>query len=1183
MKRISFFILSLLACIGMWGQQYETNYFPIMTPETATLGKFGAYPVSHYTGGVDVKIPIYTMESNGIKIPIYLQYDGSGFIPNKDCGKVGHDWTLVAGGVITRTVNCVPDEWKSSAETDDYGLHGHLYALRTYGTRDNDAVRNMESIPGLELSYENAPDIFTFNFGEHRGQFMIAHDGTVKVVGGGAYKVDISGLATQQLRVLLQESKIVITTGDGTKYTFGGTVNELDISLRLPKGADEKEADISYRCVNGVITGFHLSEIETIDGQKIYFSYEESSFKDEASGEAGFDCGPDVIRNAFYSDSKMNVYNGSVEDTYGSIATSLGYSYTHAAVLSSITCENGSAEFIYDIRPNHFAKRNSSGGWNEYNYRLGNIKVMNSQDDVMVGVKLYHSYVQSYDYANNAYTANGCYRMFLDSISINRDVYGFTYNIPNRMPASHTRGVDMQGYYNGYDSNSSLLPGSGSRGSSFTYASYGMLERITYPTGGYTDFTYENHRYGTLLQKPSDGFFMTATTTEGIAGGLRIKQIKNVPGETITYEYLNEDGTSSGVYSNSKQYSFLVSYNDIALGYTTMYYRTSNNLVPGTTFAEQEIVYGRVVETRGSGAGKKVYHYTTYADYPDQTYLGNTLDYLFYSNLTNAQLLQLSGLSAITSLHLERGKLTVLEEYNGSGSLLQKSTYTYSTDDDRMSQAIYSSGVRFSIASSGCTMANTVAHYYYPNQLSKQVVESYDGGTHQSTTEYTYHSGTRELVTETVTNSDGSVHGKKLYYPQDITSNTIYSAMKNKNQLSTVVKEEQLVGSANNVVKTLENEYAAFTGNNTTYYDLATVKQTVGSTTQTLLTISARDSHRNVLEATELGKPTSCYLWGYGYHLPVAKLENVTRGTLSSLISTTIQEAIAASYAPYNSYRSTLEALTTAASAVQVTLYEHEPGAGLVYSKTSGGEKSYYGYDSYGRLTQISKESADEVVQQVEYYANNSLLPLTASPSRTSTTLYTGTRTLGISVTGGSGERTYSLQLKRGTTTLASTVSASLSYDFTSVGTYVLSGWVKDKNTQEVVEFSYTYTVEEAIVLPTVEFTNVEQHVRESYGNYYSTATIECEEAMTVEFSLVPMLESGTFSCTIGENYSLSGSGVENGEEKFTVELDAGTNYVEIRLIDSPNGSVDLFIQEVDGGTVGSNSILTVMAEKAEN
>ena len=60
MKRISIFILSLLTCIGMFGQGYETNFFPIMTPEAATLGKFGAYPVSHYTGSVDIKIPIYT-------------------------------------------------------------------------------------------------------------------------------------------------------------------------------------------------------------------------------------------------------------------------------------------------------------------------------------------------------------------------------------------------------------------------------------------------------------------------------------------------------------------------------------------------------------------------------------------------------------------------------------------------------------------------------------------------------------------------------------------------------------------------------------------------------------------------------------------------------------------------------------------------------------------------------------------------------------------------------------------------------------------------------------------------------------------------------------------------------------------------------------------------------------------
>ena len=264
MKRISIFILSLLTCIGMFGQGYETNVCPVMTPEAATLGKFGAYPVSHYTGSVDIKIPIYTLESNGIKIPIYLQYDGGGFIPNKDCGKVGHDWSLVAGGVITRTVNCVPDEWHTSVEADDYGLEGNLSAIRSGYILNNDDVRNLSSIPGIEMNRENAPDLFTFNFGEHHGQFMIDHDGTVKLVGGGTYDIDISGLAIQQLRELTQESRIVITTGDGTKYTFGGTVEEMDISLRMPKGATDKESDISHRCKNGVITAFHLSEIETI-------------------------------------------------------------------------------------------------------------------------------------------------------------------------------------------------------------------------------------------------------------------------------------------------------------------------------------------------------------------------------------------------------------------------------------------------------------------------------------------------------------------------------------------------------------------------------------------------------------------------------------------------------------------------------------------------------------------------------------------------------------------------------------------------------------------------------------------------------------------------------------------------------------------------------------------------------
>ena len=1172
MKRISIFILSLLTCIGMFGQGYETNFFPIMTPEAATLGKFGAYPVSHYTGSVDIKIPIYTLESNGIKIPIYLQYDGGGFIPNKDCGKVGHDWSLVAGGVITRTVNCVPDEWHTSVEADDYGLEGNLSAIRSGYILNNDDVRNLSSIPGIEMNRENAPDLFTFNFGEHHGQFMIDHDGTVKLVGGGTYDIDISGLAIQQLRELTQESRIVITTGDGTKYTFGGTVEEMDISLRMPKGATDKESDISHRCKNGVITAFHLSEIETIDGQKINFSYETKSFKDISSGEPGYDSGPTVISNAFYSDSKMNLFNSSMEDTYGSVATELGFSYVSAAYLNGIYSENGRVEFVYDEKSHNFSKRNPSGGWYHSSYRLDKIKVYNSQDDLIRSAVLHHSYNQAYDYVNYAFRASDCYRMFLDSVTINRDVYSFTYNLPTHMPVPHTRGVDLQGYYNGSYTNGSLLPGSASRGSSFTYASYGMLERIDYPTGGYTELQFENHTYGTLVQKPATDYFMHVTSTGGLSGGLRIKRIKNVPGETITYEYVKEDGSSSGVHENSKQYSFLLNFQDVRLGNTTLFYQTSNNLVPGSTFSESETVYSRVVENRGTGNGKKVYYYTTYADYPDQTFLGNSLDYMFDMNLTADMSKQLSGLAALTSLQLERGKLMKLEEYNGSGALLQKTTYTYSTDVNRMSQAIYSSGLRFAYPPS-FLMANSVAHYYYPNQLSKQVVESYDGGTQQTVTEYTYHQTTRELVKETVTNSNGVMQGKKLYYPQDVNG---YDEMVNNNQIAHVVKEEQFVGSESNVVKTLEYVYGEF---NNAYYALARVKEKIGNNAQhELLTITARDTHRNVLEAKELGKPTTCYLWGYNHQYPVAKLVNISRTSLNSILAVDTQNSISASYFPFADYGSRLEELTMRNPNVQVTLYKQEPSAGLLYSKSPAGEKVFYDYDYYYRLDKVSKESAASVVQQFGYSDILSLPPLDVTSSHTFNETNPKDMSATISGTGGSGEYIYNTQIRNSSGTVVKTSSSNrFGHLFSSFGTYTMTVTVTDKITEEVVVKNFTIAV---VDVPFVEFTAVNENNRESYGNYYSDAVIHCDAALTVEFSLSFSTDNGSYRCIIGGE-TFEGNGTD--EIRFTVDLEEGDNYVELRLYDAPNCSMTLNIREAEGGIIGTTDTLYLSMDKAED
>ena len=1199
MKRISFFILSLLACIGMWGQNTKTSYYnPIMTPETASLGQFGAYPVSHYTGGVDVKIPLHTFRTRNIKVPIYLQYNGNGFIPNKDCGKVGHDWTLVAGGVITRTVNGVPDEWEMNlGAAEDYDLHGLWYSSQytSRGLLENDSIRFLRyiSIPLATEStnVETTPDMFTFNFGEHQGQFMIGHDKQVRVVGGGAYKVDISGLSKQAHLTPTSVSTIVITSGDGTKYTFGGSIDALEISLKPATNNTEY-------IPNGVITAFHLSKIETVDGETIEFDYTgaDGTTTETFSSEYGHSASKYITRSPYYADYYFYLPQmGSYEEVTNPHAAEISVAFTRGVYLHKITSSlGGSVELDYTDK--EYAFTQEVGGsieakWNTKNLRLDNLSVKNSQDSLIKKVQLYQSYSQSYSYSNSnqTYSPQNSYRMFLDAVIVDADTFNIEYTSRDILPMPQTRGIDLQGYYNGMDNNSTLLSTKDEDGTykfshripSFSSANKAMLKKITYPTGGTTEFTFENHDYGLVVRRDYPFNYLSSFNYSDKVGGLRIKEIKNTPGETLTYLYKRDDGNSSGVYNDLKKYNITESFGDTGWELTGLFVLSGNNLLFGNTVGESEIGYSQVTETKGTGNGKKVYTYTTFDDYKDMLVLDEDNRTVCFSISSTSNVAtstaKLGAYLAPTSNYLERGKLLSLCEYDNNDNLLKQTSYTYNTNAERKYQAIYSAGARFQLDFYSGWVANSVAHYYYPNQVSKKVVEDYSGSVCQTTTtNYTYNEANQLISEESTENSNGENYLKKLLYPQDFEA-TIFTGMAAANMLNPIVQEQYFVN--NSLKRTVENEYARF---NNKYYDLSAIKESFGTTASYYpLIIHERDAHRNIVSFTEYGKPATCYLWGYKYQYPIAKLENVSLATLNSKLTSATRQSIASSTSTAEAYGSTLSNLPTTFSSALVTLYDYTPQIGMTRCTEPTGLERHYQYDLYGRLSKEALESESNVLKQYDYNLIGAFSKLSASFTVSNVSGTSLSKRIQLFVNGGSGRNTVSIVITNASgTTIATSGSTNFQQTFPSVGNYTLRATITDNVTCEVITVSRTLTVENVAV---IQFTNVEQHVRESYGNYYSTATIECEEAMTVEFSLVPMLESGTFSCTIGENYSLSGSGVENGEEKFTVELDAGTNYVEIRLIDSPNGSVDLFIQEVDGGTVGSNSILTVMAEKAEN
>ena len=68
--------------------------FNEFSPEVASLGKYGSCGVSEYTGIPDIKIPLFTMESGTLSIPVYLYYDASGIKVNQEAAFVGRGWNL---------------------------------------------------------------------------------------------------------------------------------------------------------------------------------------------------------------------------------------------------------------------------------------------------------------------------------------------------------------------------------------------------------------------------------------------------------------------------------------------------------------------------------------------------------------------------------------------------------------------------------------------------------------------------------------------------------------------------------------------------------------------------------------------------------------------------------------------------------------------------------------------------------------------------------------------------------------------------------------------------------------------------------------------------------------------------------------------------------------------------------
>jgi hypothetical protein len=494
-----------------------TNVIP-PSPNMQAMEKYGDIPVSTYTGIPNISIPLYTVKFRDITIPISLSYHASGIKVDEEASQVGLGWVLNAGGSISRKIIGGDDfngnYLNANIPSFEKGfVPTQLVQLGDKGWFYNIGYPHLPTIYDSSLStfvdngqpYDLQPDEFYFNIPGHIGKFILDHDDTV---------------------YLQNQKKLLITyASDGSSFEIqteeGFSYNFLQYDYYNNNGSKEKSA-------------WYLTSVISPLGSVVTFNYTVNT--DEFIQTIG---GYSESRDDYTSLLQMGYSGISFGDQQGPTP---GHNYS-IVTLSSIDFTNGIVKFSYSnnrkdtqdeqrLDSIRVYEKNKSGLIEafpiktiifNYGYFKGNVTT--SPYDTLAGYRLMLEGLQTIGTYNvdsvglkdgyyNSPDSEGAYRFtYYDSIS--SDI----------LPSKTSFARDHWGYYNGKNSNTSLIPTftqlnipgdfvlsemgtmGTERDADTNFVRAFSLKDIFYPTGGTTEFQYESNDFDVAKSEINDKSF----------------------------------------------------------------------------------------------------------------------------------------------------------------------------------------------------------------------------------------------------------------------------------------------------------------------------------------------------------------------------------------------------------------------------------------------------------------------------------------------------------------------------------------------------------------------------------------------------------------------------------------------------------------------------------------------------
>lgn len=750
------------------------------SPTAANLGLYAVAPVDHYTGVPALAIPIYDINVKNINLNISLSYHSAGVRQADEASWVGLGWSLNAGGVITRT----------KRDGDDFSEHGFY----------------KNPAPSCSGAYDQEPDIFYFNFCGRTGKFVIENNN------GNIANVRL--ISREMLKVRLTATTgWEVTDENGTIYAFETKENAREVVTY----ADNSTSTENYT------SSWYLTKITNQFGESIDFAYNNT-------GAKSYKLSTQSATRSFYSASRwelfstnymIGIYNGAQffqANNVSSSYTCKTESIVDEVLLSRIVFPVGSIDFTTTQRTDlntHFSGMMYGNALEDIIIRKGK----SITDPVLKKITLSYGAFNSLSGQSAKVASRLKLVAFTEkSGSLSLPPYQFIYN-------------------------TNVLPDKGNTnrlGGFIENVTDGLIEKIIYPTGGYTQFTFEPHfanagaRVKKMVQKDPQGNY----------------NVRN-------YEYNGEKklGESLNFGSSLDVINFTAVQNGTgtqingSMTFITRFY--SDNCMMGESSSDYLVGYDQVVELFGDNGiyGKNIYTFKNDANttvaYGVPAEVSNANGYLISKEEQKNE----NGVFVVTTKLVRDIQLQNVVSVQTRRRAQNSCNNTYSIKCDWMK-------------------LNWEEEYTYNKSGENPVVVRRS---------YFYDNANHIMPTRVVeTDSKNSTWTKTRKYVMEAAAEgpagNAYTLMHQRNIVAPLI-EESLSKGTTFIAKNRTN-YQDWYVNQTVIAPYSEEYQKGSFPVETRIRYKVYDRRGNLSEVSRDADMSTSYIWGYEYCFPIAEIKN---------------------------------------------------------------------------------------------------------------------------------------------------------------------------------------------------------------------------------------------------------------------------------------------------------------------